>query len=112
MPPAPTPGGRAATRAGAGTLALASMPAENTLFRSELHGSELELLLVRLTVARALDLVLPEVGRPLPLLPLRHRLEIPEKNNTHTQTQTHTYISQVNRSSLRRGAVKNPWYVW
>lgn len=37
----------------------------------------LELVLVRLAVARALDLVLPEVGRPLPLLPLRHRLEVP-----------------------------------
>lgn len=34
-------------------------------------------MLVRLAFARALDLVLAQVGRPLPLLPLRHRLEVP-----------------------------------
>lgn len=44
--------------------------------------SELEPVLVRLAVARALDLVLPEVHRPLPLLPLRHGLEVPLRKKT------------------------------
>lgn len=45
-------------------------------------------MLVRLAVAGALDLVLAEVGRPLPLLPLRHRLEVPGKTKQRTTTTT------------------------